>query len=147
MTVRVFGSIVLVAGLAAAMPAQASEPGLGVSDAWMRLVVPSRPAAGYFTLSNTGRKDRILVGATSPACTSLMLHRSLHEGGQERMEMVDRLSVPAGGTVKFAPGSYHLMCMSPSAEVVSGRSVPVTLHFSDSGTLTVRFAVRGPTGR
>jgi copper(I)-binding protein len=144
---RLLGLVVLAYGLAAAMSAQASEPGLSVSNAWMRVVVPSRPAAGYFTLSNAGHQERVLVGATSPACGSLMLHRSLHEGGQERMIMVDKIPVPAGGAVRFAPGSYHLMCLSPSAEVTPGRSVPVTLRFSDTGSMTVRFAVRGPTGR
>jgi copper(I)-binding protein len=129
------------------MSAQASEPGLSVSNAWMRVVLPSRPAAGYFTLSNAGDQERVLVGATSPACGSLMLHRSLHESGQERMIMVDKIPVPPGGPVEFAPGGYHLMCLSPSAEVAPGRSVPVTLHFSDTGSVTVRFAVRGPTGR
>jgi copper(I)-binding protein len=141
------GLVVLVSALAATVSAQGSEPGLSVSNAWMRAVLSSRPAAGYFTLSNAGQQERVLVGATSPACGSLMLHRSLHESGQERMIMVDKIPVPPGGTVEFAPGGYHLMCLSPSAEVAPGRSVPVTLHFSDTGSVTVRFAVRGPTGR
>jgi copper(I)-binding protein len=147
MPMRAPGIVVLVFALAAMMSAQASEPGLSVSNAWMRVVLPSRPAAGYFTLSNAGDQERVLVGATSPACASLMLHRSLHEGGQERMIMVDKIPVPSGRTVKFAPGSYHLMCLSPSADVAPGRSIPVTLSFSDTGSMTVRFAVRGPTGR
>ncbi len=126
--------------------AQAAAPGLSVSDAWIRMVVPSRPAAGYFTLSNETADDRTLVGATSPACGMLMLHRSLHQGGQDRMEMVKSIPVRAHGTVKFAPGGYHLMCTSPSKEVTPGHSVPVTLSFASGESVTASFAVRKATG-
>ena len=75
-----------------------------------------------------------------------MLHRSVNDNGQERMEMVDSVPVPAHGEVKFEPGGYHLMCMSPTAEAARGRSVPVTLRFKDGGSLTASFPVRGATG-
>ncbi len=127
--------------------AQAAEPGLSVSDPWMRTIVLSRPAAGYFTLSNETAQTVTLVGAASPACGALMLHRSLNENGQERMLMVKSLAVPAHGEVKFAPGEYHLMCMSPSAELAPGHSIPVTLSFSDGGSLSVTFPVRGASGQ
>ena len=75
-----------------------------------------------------------------------MLHRSVNDNGQERMEMVDSVPVPAHGEVRFEPGGYHLMCMSPTAEAARGHSVPVTLSFQDGGSLTASFAVRGATG-
>ncbi len=126
--------------------AQAAEPGLIISQPWLRLIMPSRPAAGYFILSNPTGRTRTLVGAASPACGSLMLHRSVNDNGQERMEMVESVTVPAHGEVKFAPGGYHLMCMSPTAAAAPGRSVPVTLRFKDGGSLAASFPVRGATG-
>jgi periplasmic copper chaperone A len=138
---------VLVGALMAGTTAQAAEGGLTISDPWIRTIVPSRPAAGYFTLSNKATKAQILVSASSPACGTLMLHRSVNQNGQERMVMVKSISVPAGGEAKFAPGGYHLMCMSPSKDVTPGHSVPVTLHFRDGGTLTASFPVRGATGQ
>ncbi|HEY1783688.1 MAG TPA: copper chaperone PCu(A)C [Roseiarcus sp.] len=133
--------------LALAVPAAlAAEPGLTVSEPWLRLIIPSRPAAGYFVLSNQTGQTRTLVGAASPGCGALMLHRSVSDNGQERMEMVDSVAVPPHGQVKFAPGGYHLMCMSPTAAASPGRSVPVTLSFQDGGSLTTSFAVRGATG-
>ena len=131
----------------AATAVAAAEPGLSVSDAWMRVVLPSRPAAGYFTLSNTSAKDRTLVGAETPACGKLMLHRSVHEGGQDRMEMVSSVAVPAHGTVRFAPGGNHLMCLSPMVDVAPGHALTVTLRFADGGTLAAIFAVRGAMAR
>ena len=40
----------------------------------------------------------------------LMIHQSSNKGGMSGMDMVEKVKVPAGGMVKFAPGGYHLMC-------------------------------------
>ncbi|MGH7116601.1 MAG: copper chaperone PCu(A)C [Stellaceae bacterium] len=133
--------------LAAGAAARAGEGGLALESPWFRLVLPSLPAAGYFTLSNPTGEAHTLVGAASPACGMLMLHRSTSEGGQERMAMVQSVSVPAHGKVSFAPGGYHLMCTSPSPQMRPGRSVPVTLRFADGGSLTATFPVRNATGK
>ena len=126
--------------------ARAAEPGLVISRPWLRLIIPSRPAAGYFVLSNQTDRTRTLVGAASPGCGSLMLHRSLNDNGQDRMEMVDSVPVPARAQVKFEPGGYHLMCVSPKAAAAPGSSVAVTLRFQDGGSLVASFPVRGATG-
>ncbi|MGC2786302.1 MAG: copper chaperone PCu(A)C [Roseiarcus sp.] len=144
---QVSRSALCALALALSYPAaHAAEPGLVISQAWLRLIIPSRPAAGYFVLSNETGRTRTLVGAASPECGALMLHRSVNDNGQERMEMVDSVSVPAHGEVKFAPGGYHLMCMSPTAALARGRSVSVTLRFEDGGSLVASFPVRGATG-
>ena len=136
--------LLLLALVATAVPAMAAE-GLTISDARMRLVIPSRPAAGYFTLSNGTDRAQALVGASSPACGMIMLHQSLHQNGQERMVMRKRVNVPAHGSVSFAPGGYHLMCMKPSMQV--GASVPVVLKFADGKTLSAQFPVKGAGGK
>jgi copper(I)-binding protein len=131
---------------APAATAQAAEAKLTVSGPWMRAIMPSRPAAGYFTLSNGGDADGLLTAADSPACGMIMLHQSVQENGQDKMRMVESVAVPAHGEVAFAPGGYHLMCMSPSADVTAGGEVPVTLHFDDGSAITASFPVRGATG-
>ena len=126
--------------------ARAGEAGLALSDPWFHLVMPSLPAAGYFTLSNSSATPQTLVGAASPACGMLMLHQSVDQGGQERMVMVDSVPVPPHGEVSFMPGGYHLMCTSPTTAMRSGHSVPVTFRFADGGLLTASFPVRNATG-
>lgn len=133
--------------LVAAFAATAAEQGVTVTNSWFRFIMSARPAAGYFTLSNDSGTPRVLVGAASPACGTLMLHRSLPQGGHERMVMVKSASVPAHGEVKFAPNGYHLMCMSPSKDMAPGHSVPVTLRFQDGATLAAEFPVRSPSPR
>jgi copper(I)-binding protein len=133
------------AGIAAPL-AHGEDNGLAVSDGWMRMIIPSRPAAGYFTLRNNGAKDRVLTGASSPACGTVMLHRSVTADGAEKMEMVDKVTVPAHGTLQFAPHGYHLMCMKPSPAMEPGKDVPVTLRFLDGSALTTAFKVKGASG-
>lgn len=130
-----------------AAPAFAASNGLSITNGWMRTIIPSRPAAGYFTLSNATDKQRVLVGAQSPACGTLMLHQSQNKNGMEHMAMVKSIVVPAHGKVTFAPGGYHLMCMSPTKDMVKGHSVPVTLRFADKTSLTAEFPVHGVNGK
>ena len=137
---------ILDGALAADAGANATEQGFRISDPWMRFIMPSRPAAGYFTLSNETDEPRKLVGAASPACGTLMLHETVHEGGVDAMAMVKSISVPAHGSVTFAPGGYHLMCISPSAQMIPGHSVAVTLRFVNGGEATASFPVRSAAG-
>jgi periplasmic copper chaperone A len=138
---------VLCGAFAAGGTVWAGETGLALSAPWFRLVMPSLPAAGYFTLSNSGAAEQTLIGAASPACGMLMLHRSVDQSGQERMVEVASVRVPAHGKVSFMPGGYHLMCMSPAAAMRPGQSVPVTLRFAGGKSLTASFPVRNATGK
>ncbi len=49
--------------------------------------------------------------------------------------------MPAGGTLKFAPGGYHLMCMEPSAQIKPGGKTKVALTFAGGASVTADFAV------
>jgi periplasmic copper chaperone A len=138
---------VAVLALAATMPAHAQLQMVSIANPWIRFINPMTPAAGYFTVTNAGARSVVITGASSPDCGSLMLHQSRNVSGVEQMEMVSSVTVPAHGSVTFAPGGYHLMCMSPSANVVPGRTVPVTLTFADHRTMTKPFIVRGANGR
>jgi copper(I)-binding protein len=130
-----------------AADAPAAPAGLAVSDAWFRALPGTLPAGGYFMLRNSGSAKAVLTGAESPACGTLMLHRSQNKGGMAGMDMVQAVDVPAGGSIRFMPGGYHLMCMAPKPVLKPGGSVPVTLLFQGGGQLTARFDVRNATGR
>jgi hypothetical protein len=134
----------LLAALAAACPAWAAAPDVAVTDARMQVLLPSRPAAGYFTLQNRGSTPLVLSGASAPDCQSLMLHQSTTSGGMARMGMVASAPVPAHGSLRFAPGGYHLMCMQPSGTLLTHKGTEtVTLTFADGGSVSVPFAIQG----
>ncbi|HEX5326323.1 MAG TPA: copper chaperone PCu(A)C [Acetobacteraceae bacterium] len=133
--------------LLATTPAHAQLQTVSIADPWIRFITPQTPAAGYFTITNVGAHPVVITGASSPDCGSLMLHRSRNAGGTEHMDMVAKVTVPAHSAIRFEPGGYHLMCTSPSADLVPGRSVPVTLQFSDNRKMTKPFTVRGVNGK
>jgi copper(I)-binding protein len=124
--------------------AEASE--VKISDAWIRALPAGLPAGGYFTLHNNEAKSLTLTGAQSKSCGMLMLHKSSDMGGMMHMDDVAKIDVPPHGTLKFAPGGYHLMCMEPSAEIKPGSTASVTLTFSDGSSVTAPFAVRSASG-
>ncbi len=132
-------------GLALLAPggAQAAGP-VSVGGGWFRYLLAQIPAGGYMTLRNAGNAPAVLTGASSPACGSLMLHRTESGGGTDRMVSVDRVTVPAHGSLRFAPGGYHLMCMQPRMH--PHETVPVTLTFADGSRTTTAFTVFGAKG-
>ncbi|HEX4157388.1 MAG TPA: copper chaperone PCu(A)C [Rhizomicrobium sp.] len=135
----------LLFAVTAAAPAGAAD--LTVTDAWFRALPGGLPAGGYFSLNNAGASPVILTGAQSPACGMLMLHQSMESGGMSRMNDVRSLSIPAGGSITFAPGGYHLMCLNPTSAMAPGKTVPVTLRFANGATEEATFAVRNATGK
>ena len=118
-------------------------PELHAQNPWFRYLLPGLPAAGYMVLQNTGNGAAILTGASSPDCGSLMLHQSQEMSGMSSMNMVSDVTVPAHGSVAFAAGGYHLMCMQPKLKV--GQKMPVALHFKDGAVLLLIAPVYGAT--
>ena len=118
-----------------------------VTGGWFRALPASVPSGGYFTLHNGSNKTITLTGASSPACGMLMLHKTEDKGGTMDMMDMPSIPVPAGTDLKFAPGGYHLMCMSPSAAIKPGAQVPVTLKFANGTSVQSDFSVRNASGK
>lgn len=125
----------------------ASAADLSVSDAWIRVLPGGAPAGGYFMLHNSARQPVVPVSARSAAFGHVMMHKTAEEGGLSRMLPVERVEVPAGGKVAFAPGGFHLMLMQPNRKVEVGDRIKITLEFAGGQNLTTDFPVRGPTGK
>ena len=117
-------SLVAFAGDA---PSAASAAPFDVTDAWFRACRAKLPAGGYFTAQNNTGREVSITGVHSGACGMLMMHQSANKGGMSGMDMVDKVTLPAGGIVNFAPGGYHLMCEQPKLKI--GTKVPVVLTF------------------
>ena len=123
----------------------ASAAPFDVTDPWFRALPGKLPAGGYFTAQNNSRHDVAITGVSSDACGMLMIHQSSNKSGMSSMDMMPRVTVPAGGQLRFAPGGYHLMCEQPKMKI--GAKVPVVLQLSDGTAVAVGFAVRGATGK
>jgi len=131
------------AALACATPAAAgpAPAGVEVVQAWSRPAVAGATAVGYMTLVNHGRRPVALVGAESPLARKAEIHRSSVDGGVMRMASASSVTIPPGGSVKFAPGGYHLMFLGLARNLRPGDRVPATLRYSDGKRTAVSFQV------
>jgi periplasmic copper chaperone A len=136
----------LAAALALApVPALAGQAEtITVQKPWLRYLLPSVPAGGYMVLENNSDNAATLTAASSPACSSLMLHESMNMGGTAMMMPVASVAVPPHGQAALAAGGYHLMCMDPKMKV--GDHVPLILTFGDGSSRIMSVPVYGPAG-
>lgn len=126
---------------ACATPALAA-PSVMVSECWIRLLPGTLPSGGYFSVMNMSDKPVDLTGVQTTAFGMAMLHQTRTEGGTSKMMAVDKATVPANGTLAFAPGGYHVMFEKPTQAVKAGASIPVTFSFSDGEKVTSECAVK-----
>jgi copper(I)-binding protein len=130
-----------VAALAAPSTPSAS---VAVSRCWIRALPESLPSGGYFTMTNSGDRDVDLVGVQTSAFGMAMLHQTRNKGNVSTMAMVKKVTVPAHGTLSFAPGDYHVMLEKPSKPVKAGTTIPLTFVFSNGQKPTVECKVKRP---
>lgn len=134
-------ALIVTLTLAPTLPVWAGD--LDVSNPRVRWLPGDLPLAGYFRLDNRGDGARRLTGAASDAFGRVMIHRSIREDGQSRMEHVGEVVVAPGKSVSFAPGGLHLMLMKRRGNIAPGDAVAVELQFDDGERLTVDFRVVG----
>jgi hypothetical protein len=130
-----------LAAVAAFSFASAAHAAPQVSAAWSRPAAQGTTGAGFMTLTNPGGPADALVAVQSPLATSVMIHQSTMSGGISSMKMVDRVPVPAGGSVAFAPGGYHLMFMDLTKALKVGDTLPATLLFASGAKVKASFVV------
>ena len=131
----------------ALLPVAAWAADLRVADAWIRLLPSGAPAGGYFVLHNDSRRAASLTGVTSAAFGHVMIHKTIEARGVSQMVHLERVEIPAGGKLAFAPGGYHLMLMQPTRKLAPGERIPVMLEFLGGRQITAEFQVYGPAGK
>ncbi|KTG17476.1 hypothetical protein AUR63_09200 [Guyparkeria sp. XI15] len=115
---------------------QAAE--LQVSEPWVALAPPGAHAtAGFMELHNPGDEPVDLVAADADGFDAVELHRSVNENGMHRMIEQERITVPAGGSVRLAPGGYHVMLIGIQRELAEGENVTLELTLADGSRQTV----------
>lgn len=102
-----------------------------VEHGWVRLAaVPSRPAAAYFDLKG-GKTDTTLLSVTSPVAIKTEMHETMRQGAGMSMAPLQQVSLPAKGTVPFAPGGKHVMIFDVNPSIKPGKTMPLIFTFSD----------------
>lgn len=115
-----------------------------IGHPWSRATpAGAKVAAGYFTLKNEGSEADRLVSVTSEIAPNSEIHEmSVDSAGVMTMRgLPDGVEIPAGATVEFKPGAYHLMFMGITQPVKEGTRFKGSLTFEKAGTVDVEFAV------
>ena len=103
-----------------------------VANAWVRApVAGQKVASAYVELTSPG--NAALVAAGSAVAGRVEMHSMAMEGGVMRMRAVPRIELPAGQTVKLAPGGLHLMLFDLKQPIKPGDKVALTLSVQPSG--------------
>lgn len=142
--------VAVALSLTAVACSEDGEPGSGgdsisVTDVWGWSSTPDRGAI-YFTVENTGAEADRITGAASDVAGTAQVHETTTVDGTARMGEVDGVDVPAGGSVTFEPGGYHVMLMDITEPLEVGSTIDVTLTFEDGGDMTVSAEIREFTG-
>lgn len=128
----------------ATAPAAAVKAGdLSIEAPWLRATPGgAKVGGGYLSVTNAGSAADRLVGGKFPGAGRVEVHEMALKDGIMTMRPIAGLEIPAGGTVKLAPGGYHLMLMELAAPLVADTTVAGTLVFEKAGEVPVTFTVR-----
>ena len=109
---------------------------------------PNAPAAALYAVIDNGTSSAdALLGVAAPAGRT-ELHETVREGGgagrASQMRPVERVAIPAGETVRLAPGGYHVMLLQPALEWQPGDTVTAIFRFASGVERTVQAPVVAP---
>jgi periplasmic copper chaperone A len=134
-----------LAGAATLSAAQEFKAGdITIDKAWARATPKgAEVGVGYMVVHNNGATPDTLTGGAADFAT-VEIHEMKSEGGVMTMApLKNGLAIPAHGTVRLAPGGYHVMFTHLNKPLVKGEKVKATLDFAHAGPVTVEFPVEG----
>ncbi|SDS65788.1 copper chaperone PCu(A)C [Pseudomonas prosekii] len=139
----VLAALLLPACFANALDFKAGE--LQIAHPWSQELPPNAPTvAAYFVIHNGGKTADRLLSVDSPIAAQAQLHEHVKQNDLMKMQQVPSVEIPAGGEVRFAPMAYHVMLLDlkDRSLLTDGKRFPLTLHFEQSGNVTVEVTVQ-----
>jgi copper(I)-binding protein len=95
-------------------------------------------SAAYFHIMNHSEKDIRLTGAESDAADIVEIHEHTMANGVMKMQKVESIMIPAGSSVEFKPGGYHIMLIGVTNKINTGDKVDIKLTFSNGTIKKIR---------
>ena len=159
--------IALVALLVAACSGAAGD--IKISEPWARTSpMVAGAGAAYMVIENKASAADFLLGGSSDIAKAVEVHETVAiesvapmestgmgaespmasgggmgtGGSMMGMQKMDRLEIPAGGSVELKPGSYHIMLIDLTRELKAGEKIDITLKFEKAGDVKVTAEVR-----
>lgn len=149
--------------VALALLATACGGGTAAEDAWSRGGIEGRNSAVYLDLSSGDGDTLLAVSVPADVAADAQLHETVMTDTEDMsgddlsndvseddpeamggmtMWPLDELQIPAGETVTFEPGGYHVMLVDLVESLAPGDVFDLTLEFETAGRVTVQVEVR-----
>jgi len=137
--------LVLVLMVGSAVAEQFKAGSLVVENPWARETPKGATVGGgYLEIRNTGSAPDRLIGGSVTAAKRFQVHNMTMENGVAKMrEVTGGLEIKPGETIKFAPGSSHVMFVDLTQPLRAGDKVHGTLRFEHAGTIDIEYSVLG----
>lgn len=114
-----------------------------IKDAWIRPAAQNANSGMFFEMVNGTSQADTLIGVESGLAKVVQVHETFKsDDGMMGMREVESIAVPAGGTVQFKPGSFHVMLIGLNNDVKMGEKGNVVLKFKHAGDISVTAEVR-----
>jgi copper(I)-binding protein len=133
-------ALILLAGCEQAKPTY-------VDGAYVQLNPnPDNPAAAYFTIHG-GSQPLTLRAIETDSAVRLEMHESMSTNGMMEMKPLENVDVPAGATIKFAPGGKHVMLWQINQQAIAAGKMQFKMIFSNGDRLLVDAVIQGADGK
>lgn len=118
--------------------------GITVEDAWARTSSMNAEVGAVYMLLTSSTDDAVVSASVDMgvAMSAEVHETTMAEDGSMGMQMVMSVALPAGQTVAFEPGGYHIMLMGLVEPLAAGDIISVTLTLESGNTVTVDAEVR-----
>jgi hypothetical protein len=118
---------------------------LTFENVWARpTMLPSNNSAIYMTIKNNTDSDIVLIGASATdVANNTELHKSfVDDKGVTKMTALDKVVIPARGTVDFAPNGTHIMLFDLKHTLVMGDKFKAELKFEGMDPQTIDVLIK-----
>lgn len=139
------GTIIFVvfSGILSAYILSTNSPEISVMQAWVRPADAGASVTGAFlTIENTGNGEDRLINVTTSVADVIEIHET--QVVNEIAMMIpqkDGVVIPANQSIKFQPGSLHLMVLNVNENLDEGTTIELTLVFESGLETTIEALV------
>lgn len=112
-------------------------------DFWLRATAPGAKMGAGFGVLNNASDQTVHLTAVESQFSPVELHTVSKVDGVMKMRPLENgIEIPANGSVTLKPGSYHLMFVGLSEQLVKDESHTLVFNFDNGERLTIDVPVK-----